>query len=263
MHYYVTMIQEYYTNYQLDYYKDDLIRLQTGQKQKTNYNQDELQRFIDYYEKEVKSLQEELYLVKLHNQRQLTDEEEESLIQTAAEKMVRVKEKQEEKAKTCDCSIIPFITKKTLRRNMSDLSADYQGVFSGESWSRSINPEAGKISVEIKEWLYIGPAGKADFDGWIAQLCLLLEMKANYDSLMFSRTRFYDIEKTKPKLKSLGKRKLKNFLEQAERHNDICSEHPYAHCCWIFMTRNAYNAFLDILTINSFPKLSAIWVPLP
>ena len=88
-------------------------------------------------------------------------------------------------------------------------------------------------------------------------------MKANYDSLMFSRTEFADIAKTKSELKSLGKGKVKSFTKQAGKHNKICLRHPYAHCCWIFMTPLAYNAFLDILKANSFPALSAVWVPLP
>ena len=146
---------------------------------------------------------------------------------------------------------------------MSALSADYQGAFSGESWQKTKNPKTGKMSLEMKEWLYVGPAGRADFDGWLEMFCLLLEMKANYDSLMFSRTEFENIAKTIPKLKSLGKTKVKSFTQQAKRHNKICSAHPYAHCCWIFMTPWAYNAFLNILKANSYPALSAIWVPLP
>ncbi|WP_392553315.1 Tox-REase-5 domain-containing protein [Orbus wheelerorum] len=135
---------------------------------------------------------------------------------------------------------------------MSALSADYQGALSGESWQRTMNPKSGKISLEMKEWLYVGPAGRADFDGWLERFCLLLEMKANYDSLMFSRTEFVDIAKMTPKLKALGRDKIDSFTKQAGRHNKICLRHPYVHCCWIFMTPFAYNAFLDILKVNSY-----------
>lgn len=86
---------------------------------------------------------------------------------------------------------------------MSVLSADYQGAFSGESWQETENPKTGKMSLEMKEWLYVGPAGRADFDGWLESFCLLLEMKANYDLLMFSRTEFVDVEKTIPQLKTV------------------------------------------------------------
>lgn len=117
------------------------------------------------------------------------------------------------------------------------------------------------MSVEIKEWFYEGPAGRADFDGWLEQFCLLLEMKANYDSLMFSRTQV-DIKTDQPKLKRLGKEKIERFKKQAEQHDKICSAHPYARCCWVFMTPLAYNAFLKMLNKASYPSISAIWVPL-
>lgn len=247
----------------IDYYQEDLDRIANNQPQKTTYSKKELEEFLANNQEKLALLEDDLFITESHSKRGLTDTEEESIRQTAAEKMVRVKEKQEEKSKKCDCSITPFITKKTFRRNMSDLSADYQGALSGESWQRTENPKSGKMSLEMKEWLYVGPAGRADFDGWLENFCLLLEMKANYDSLMFSRTQFEDIEKTKPKLKSLGRDKKESFMEQAARHNKICLRHPYAHCCWIFMTPFAYNAFLDILEVNSYPALSAIWVPLP
>lgn len=247
----------------IDYYQEDLDRIANNQPQKTTLSKARLEELLTSSKEKMRLLKYDLAIVESHSQRGLTDEEEESIRQTAAEKMVRVKEGQKEKAKNCDCSIIPFITKKTFRRNMSDLSADYQGAFSGECWQRTENPKTGKMSLEMKEWLYVGPAGRADFDGWLERFCLLLEMKANYDSLMFSRTEFENIAKTIPKLKSLGKTKVKSFTQQAKRHNKICSAHPYAHCCWIFMTPWAFNAFLDILKANSYPALSAIWVPLP
>lgn len=248
----------------IDYYQEDLDRIANNQPQKTTLSKARLEELLTSSKEKMSLLKYDLAIVESHSQRRgLTDEEEESIRQAAAEKMVRVKEGQKEKAKKCDCSIIPFITKKTFRRKMSALSADYQGAFSGESWQETENPKTGKMSLEMKEWLYVGPAGRADFDGWLERFCLLLEMKANYDSLMFSRTEFEDIAETIPRLKSLGRDKIKSFTKQAERHNKICSAHPYAHCCWIFMTPLAYNAFLDILKINSYTALSAIWVPLP
>jgi len=248
------------TLYQLNYYQEDLDKLQRGQKTKTNYNQDELQYFIDLYDKEIKSLTYEINITKLHSQRQLTPEEKKGITETAAERMVKIKAEQRDKTKNCDCSIIPFITKKAFRRNMSDLSADYQGTLSGESWQRTINPKSGKMSVEIKEWLYLGPAGKADFDGWLERFCLLLEMKANYDSLMFSRT-IIDVKTGLPKLKKLGEDKIIAFRKQAETHNQICSAHaPTARCCWIFMTQYAYNEF--IREMDDLPAITAIYVPL-
>lgn len=247
----------------IDYYQEDLDRIANNQPQKTSLSKARLEELLTSNKEKMRLLKYDLAIVESHSQRGLTDKEKESIRQTAAEKMLRIKEEQEEKAKKCDCSIIPFITKKTFRRNMSDLSADYQGAFSGESWQRTENPKTGKMSLEMKEWLYVGPAGRTEFDGWLERFCLLLEMKANYDSLMFSRTEFENIAKTIPKLKLLGRNKKLSFERQAERHNKICSAHPYAHCCWIFMTPWAYNAFLDILKANSYPALSAIWVPLP
>lgn len=63
--------------------------------------------------------------------------------------------------------------------------------------------------------------------------------------------------------------KLRVF-EHAEKSKNVAftcryfgEDHPYADCCWIFMTPFAYNVFLDILKVNLLPALSAVWVPLP
>ncbi|OCG10164.1 hypothetical protein A9G24_10600 [Gilliamella sp. App6-5] len=253
----IELIQTYHINT----YKKKLERLRRGEPISPALTETQLLTLIDNCEKEIKEIQHDIEMAKYYNIRVLTNHEKELIKATIAEKMVRIKEDQLEKSQRCNCSISSFITKKMFRRNMSDLSADYQCAFTGESWARTENPKTGKMSVEIKEWLYEGPAGKADFDGWLEQFCLLLEMKANYDSLMFSRTQV-NTQTGQPELKRLGKKKIEGFKKQAEKHDKICSTHPYAHCCWIFMTPLAYNAFLDILEIDSYLSLSAIWVPL-
>ncbi|MDF7670279.1 Tox-REase-5 domain-containing protein [Orbaceae bacterium ESL0721] len=174
---------------------------------------------------------------------------------TAAERMVVIKEPQ----RGCRCSIKPHMRKEIFRRNMSDLSADYQTIHTEERWGRNINPKSGKMSVQINEWIYEGPAGRCDFDGWIHDFCILLEMKANYDSLMFSKTKL-NPKTGLPELKEVGRNKIKTFRKQAENHHRICAMHPNARCCWIFMTKLAYYEFLEL--IKDLPTITAIYVPL-
>ncbi|MWP48049.1 Tox-REase-5 domain-containing protein [Gilliamella sp. Pas-s27] len=252
----INEIKTYYINT----YKEKLEKLKRGETIIPALTEAQLLTLIHDYEKEVESLQQDIKKAKYYSTYRLTDDEKEQIKNTFAEKMLAIEKEGLEK-KHCQCSIEPFITPNLFRRNMSDLSADYQTTLAGVDWNRNRNPKTNKISVEIKEWMYEGPAGKADFDGWLKNFCLLLEMKANYDSLMFSRTKF-NTRTGQPELKSLGKEKIERFKKQAEQHDKICSAHPYARCCWVFMTPLAYNAFLKMLNKASYPSISAIWVPL-
>ena len=95
-----------------------------------------------------------------------------------------------------------------------------------------------------------------DFDGWLPRFCLFLEVKAGYDFL-------FQKGLEDPELNNWALGYYNSLVSQAKRQNKVCDFNTPAKCCWIFMTPLAYNAFLDILKANSYPALSAIWVPLP
>lgn len=246
----------------IDYYQEDLDRIANNQPQKTTLSKARLEESLADSLEEMRLLKYDLAIAGERGKRKLTPEEKEFIKLTAAERLVKIKAEQLDRMKECECTIAKYINPKIFRRNMSDLSADYQDTFSNSTtkWKRSINPDTGNESVAIGEWLYDGPAGKADFDGWIKQFCLLLEMKANYDSLMFSRSKS-GMQNGQPRLKGLGEKKFAAFKKQAEKHHEICEAHsPTARCCWIFMTQHAYNLFITLL--DDLPTITAIYVPL-
>ncbi|MDF7671471.1 Tox-REase-5 domain-containing protein [Orbaceae bacterium ESL0721] len=219
------------------------------------FREEQLKVLLAESKKQLRLLESELELTKLWAKRRLSPEEREFIKATAAERMVVIKEPQ----RGCRCSIKPHMRKEIFRRNMSDLSADYQTIHTEERWERNMNPKSGKLSVQINEWIYEGPAGRCDFDGWLHDFCILLEMKANYDSLMFSKTKI-DPDTGLAKLKDIGKEKLYSLRRQAENHDRICAMHPNARCCWIFMTKLAYSTFIEL--IDDLPNITAIYVPL-
>lgn len=246
--------------YHIDYYQQELDRIAKNQSQKTTLSKIMLEKLLADSQEEMRLLNYDFAIIDAHGKRHLSPDEQDFIKLTVAERLIKIKADQLEKTKKCECTIAKHIHNKIFRRNMSDLSADYQAALSGASWERSINPDTGKESVAIGEWLYDGPAGKADFDGWIKIFCLLLEMKANYDSLMFSRTKISALN-GQPELKRIGRDKLRGFRKQAAKHNEICMAHaPTARCCWIFMTQFAYNSFIEV--ISKLPAITAIYVPL-
>ena len=247
---------EYFRTYTLGYYEKELDKVRNGQS--SQYSEKDLERLMRDCESELAEMELNLAILKGGLSTGLTEDEKDTVRGLLAERMVKIKEEQRDKIKTCGCSIAPFIIPKTLRRNMSDLSADYQATISGAKWQRSKNPETGKMSVEISEWIYDGPLKiKVDFDGWMPNYCLLLEMKANYDTLMFSKTKKNYLGK--PKLKKIGEGKMEVLMKQAERHNKVCLEHPPARCCWIFMTPFLHDEFLVKLAM--LPAITAVHVP--
>ena len=74
---------------------------------------------------------------------------------------------------------------------------------------------------------------------------------------MFSKTQinFFGT----PKLKKIGREKMDKLIKQATRHNTVCSVHPPARCCWIFMTPLLYDAFIAKLAM--LPAITAVYVP--
>jgi len=252
---------EYFRTHIVSYFEKELDKVRNGQT--SQYSEKDLERQLRYCELQLTEMELNLVILK-RGAIGLTEDEKDTVREELAEKMVEIKEEQLDKTKNCSCSITPFIELKTMRRNMSDLSADYQGTISGSEWERSKNPETGKMSVEISEWVYNGPVKekkeKVDFDGWMPNYCLLLEMKANYDALMFSKTKIDSFGT--PALKTIGEKKMVTLIKQAKRHNTVCSAHPPARCCWIFMTPLLYDAFVAKLKSQTLPTITAVQVPI-
>lgn len=249
--------------YEIAYYEEELERLEKGLPPRgAKYTPRELSGVIAEINQEIEDLRQDIETLKYGSLRTLTDTEKDKIKIEVAEKMVKIKEEQLEKTKHCNCSITPYIKPNIFRRNMSDLSADYQATIAGSTWDRTKNPKTGIMSVEIKEWLYDGPTDKVEFDGWLREFCLLLEMKASYDRLMFSRSQ--SLRMGKPVLKQIGISKMDSLCKQAERHNKVCLMHPpAARCCWVFMTPMLYDTFLEILNLGRYPAITAILIPLP
>ena len=251
---------EFFRTHILGYYEKELDKVRNGQASNSGYGEEDLVKQLQFCELELAEMELNLVILKGGLSTGLTGDEKNTVRGLLAERMVKIKEEQRDKIKTCGCSIAPFIIPKTLRRNMSNLSADYQATISGAKWQRSKNPETGKMSVEISEWIYKGPLKvKVDFDGWMPNYCLLLEMKANYDSLMFSKTQIDSFGT--PKLKKIGREKMQTLMKQAKRHNKVCSAHPPARCCWIFMTPLLYDAFTARLAFKMLPTITTVYVP--
>ena len=251
---------EFFRTHILGYYEKELDKVRNGQASNSGYGEEDLVKQLQFCELELAEMELNLVILKGGLSTGLTGDEKNTVRGLLAERMVKIKEEQRDKIKTCGCSIAPFIIPKTLRRNMSNLSADYQATISGAKWQRSKNPETGKMSVEISEWIYNGPLKiKVDFDGWMPNYCLLLEMKANYDSLMFSKTQIDSFGT--PKLKGIGEKKMDTLLKQAKRHNTVCLAHPPARCCWIFMTPLLYDAFTAKLARGTLPTITTVYVP--
>ena len=76
---------------------------------------------------------------------------------------------------------------------------------------------------------------------------------------MFSKTQI-DFFGT-PKLKKIGREKMDKLIKQATRHNTVCSVHPPARCCWIFMTPLLYDAFTARLAFEILPTITTVYVP--
>ena len=76
---------------------------------------------------------------------------------------------------------------------------------------------------------------------------------------MFSKTQI-DFFGT-PKLKKIGREKMDKLIKQATRHNTVCSVHPPARCCWIFMTPLIYVAFTARLAFEILPTITTVYVP--
>lgn len=251
---------EFFRTHILGYYEKELDKVRNGQASNSGYEEEDLVKQLQFCELELAEMETNLAILKGESSQGLTEDEKDIVTGGLAEKMVKIKEEQLDKIETCSCSIIPFIKLNTFRRKMSDLAADYQATISGAEWERSENPNTGKISVEISEWVYIGPASKkVDFDGWMPNYCLLLEMKANYDTLMFSKTQIDSFGT--PKLKDIGEKKMDTLLKQAKRHNTVCLAHPPARCCWIFMTPLLYDAFTAKLARGTLPTITTVYVP--
>lgn len=248
--------------YEITYYEEELERLEQGLPPRgANYTLGDLLGIIAELKEEVEDLRQDIETLNYEGLQKLTKPEIRAIRVTMTDELVKLKEIELQKKGECNCSIKYYLKKKPFRRNLSDLSADYQARLANVAWKRSKNPKTGKMSVEIKEWEYEGPAGKVDFDGWLRVFCLLLEMKANYDSLMFSVTE--SKRAGKPVLKKTGEKKMESLENQAARHNKVCEAHPPARCCWVFMSPKLYDAFLEKLETGDYPYISAIYDPIP
>lgn len=159
-----------------------------------------------------------------------------------------------ETSQNCNCPPDTFkrVRLEPIRRGMSLLSLDYQSAISDVEW---YTEEGNKKSKFIPEWVYFkGPGDPpVDFDGWLPQFCLFLEVKARYDFL-------FQKGAGKPVLNKWASGYHNSLVSQARRQNTVCSFNMPAKCCWIWMTIKAFRYFQIVM--RDFPHLLSIHVPL-